>query len=246
VNAPTTTPDNASVFTNLQATPVWESWAQKAPAYQDCDYPCTGVTWSMQQGMKAPSLSGNATQFNLGGTTPYSDVLFVNHLIGVFSTQGLPDEDHTLIPTLNNFTYDADFYISEEFAASTQALEFDINMFPGNSVGMTWGTECRIRGGREWDIWDNVAAKWVPTGFACNPFVDGWNHVTITAQRGPGNTLLYKSIVLNGIVSNINKTYAPFVVPSDWYGITVNYQMDGDEKQTAITSYVDNLTFKYW
>ncbi|MEO6983239.1 MAG: hypothetical protein ABI072_09010 [Edaphobacter sp.] len=246
VSAPPTTPDNVSILTDLQASEGWESWGQIAPTYADCESPCPGVTWSMLQGVKTPSLSGNATQANLGGTTPYSDVLFVNHLIGVASTQRLPDNDHTLIPTLNNFTYEADFYLPSAFASSTQAMEFDINMFPGNSVGMIWGTECRIRSGSEWDIWDNVAMKWVPTGFACNPIVDGWNHVTINVQRGPANTLIYKSIVLNGIISNIDKTYPPFAVPADWYGITVNYQMDGDEKQTAITTYLDNLSFKYW
>ena len=58
--------------------------------------------------------------------------------------------------------------------------------------------------------------------------------------------MIYQSITLNGVTSNINMTYAPFSVPSTWYGITVNYQMDGDAHQTAITSYADNFSLAYW
>jgi hypothetical protein len=236
---------SVNTFTNLQSATGWKSSGQLAPRYDDWTdtNSCSGVTWSMSQGVTAPSLSGNAAAFNLGGTTPYSDVLFYNQLIGDFSTQGLPDSNHTLVPSLNNFTYDLYFYLTD--AAHTQAMEFDINWFM-NSVGITWGTECRISGGNEWDIWDNVGAKWVPTGFACNPLPNAWNHVTVTAQRGPNNTVVYQTITLNGITSNINKTYAPFLVPSNWYGITVNYQMDGDVHQTAITSYADKFSFTYW
>lgn len=234
---------SGNTFTNLQASQGWKSAGQLAPDYADCELPCPGVTWSMSQSQIAPSLTGKAALFNLGGTTPYSDVLFYNQLIGTASTQGIPDYDHTLLPKLHNFTYDAYFFVPD--TEHTQAMEFDINWFAG-SVGITWGTECRIKGGNEWDIWDNVGAKWVPTGLACNVIENGWNHVTVTAQRGPNNTLIYHSITLNGITSNINKTYAPFSVPADWYGITVNFQMDGDEKQAPIRGYLDNFSFMYW
>ena len=234
---------SGNTFKNLQASAGWKSSGQLAPDYSDCEAACVGVTWSMTQNQSGPSLTGKSAQFSLGGTTPYSDVLFYNQLIGVASTQSMPDPDHTLLPKLHNFTYDAYFFTGD--TAHTQALEFDINWFAG-SVGMTWGTECRIKGGSEWDLWDNVAAKWVPTGLPCNVIPNGWNHVTVNAQRGPNNTLIYESITLNGITSNINKTYAPFTVPSDWYGITVNYQMDGDEHQAPIKSSLDNFSFMYW
>lgn len=234
---------SGNTFTNIQANKGWNSWGQLAPLYADCDAPCSGVNWSMAQGVSSPSLTGNATRFNIGGTTPYSDVLWENPLIGQFSTQGLPDNDRTLIPSLHNFTYDAWFYLTD--ASKTQAMEFDVNMFL-NTIGMTWGTECRIEGGKEWDIWDNVNAKWVPTGVACNPIDHGWNHVTVNVQRGPNNTLLFQSITLNGVTANLNKSYAPFTVPQSWYGITVNFQMDGDQNQTANTSYLDKFSFMYW
>jgi len=35
-------------------------------------------------------------------------------------------------------------------------------------------------------------------------------------------------------------------VPSSWYGITVNYKMDGNYNQSANTTYLDNLSLTYW
>ena len=231
------------ILSSIQSAGGWNAWGEFAPDYAICSAPCPGVTWSMSQGMQSPSMSGHSTQFNLGGTTPYADVLWSNPLIGQFSTQGLPDSDHKLLPTLHSFTYDA--YFSTSNLSLTQVLEFDISMYM-NGVGMIWGNQCRIAGGNEWDIWDNINAKWVPTGVACNPIGNGWNHVTIHAQREPDNTLLFQSITLNGVTANINKAYPPFSVPYSWWGITVNYQMDGNGKQSANSTYLDNFSLTYW
>lgn len=197
----------------------------------------------MVQNVATPSLSGNATQFNIGGTTPYADVLFTNPVIGQFSTQGLPDKDHTLLPTLHNFIYSADFYVSD--AAVTQVLEFDISMY-FDGVSMIWGNQCNHLGDKTWDITDNVTGKWVTTGFAC-PLIDrGWNHVVIQVQRESDNTLLYQSFTLNGVTTPLNITSKPGTVPQSWWGITLNYQMDGDAHESANTTYVDNLSLTYW
>jgi len=58
--------------------------------------------------------------------------------------------------------------------------------------------------------------------------------------------VIYQTITLNGVVNTINRTFAPYAVPSNWYGLTVNYQMDGDRNQTSITSYSDNMSLTYW
>ena len=195
----------------------------------------------MAQGITSPSMSGDSTQFNLGGTTVYGDVLFNNHLIGDFSSQGLPDTSHTLVPTYHSFTYDVDFYTTS--LPLSQALEFDINQF-FNNLGFTWGHECRIAGGNEWDIWDNVNQHWIPTGISCYPNNNAWNHLTIQVQRTPDNQLLYQSITLNGVTSPVNQYYSPGSAPG-WYGVTINYQMDGNYQQTPYTAYLDNLTFTY-
>jgi hypothetical protein len=231
-----------STFANLQHSGGWAEYGQGPPNFVDCSpSPCDGITFSMAQGIKSPSLSGASMQYNLGGTAHYSDALFNNHLIGAQSSQGVLDQKHTLVPTLHNFTYDVYFYGTN--LGLSQALEFDINQFYDN-LGFIWGHECRIAGGNEWDIWDNVSQKWVPTGIACNPVSNSWNHLTIQVQRTSSNQLLYQSITLNGVTSTVNQTYSPGST-SGWWGVTINYQMDGNDKQSPYTVYLDNLKFTY-
>lgn len=233
----------ANSFPNLQKSAGWASAGQGPPDFVDCSpSPCDGIAFSFQQGISSPSMSGSAAQYNLGGTAVYTDALFNNHLIGVLSSQGLPDNNHSLVPSYHSFTYDVYFYGTN--LELSQAVEFDINQF-FNSQGFIWGHECRIAGGNEWDIWDNVNAHWVPTGIACNPVSNQWNHVTIQVQRTASNQLLYESISLNGVTSQVNDTYAPGAAPSNWYGITINYQMDGNYQQSAYSVYLDDLTFWY-
>ncbi|HEY1904164.1 MAG TPA: hypothetical protein VGG56_17170 [Terracidiphilus sp.] len=229
------------VLSNLEKSGGWDGWGQLPPDYKDCA-PCSGIAWTMWQGVSAPSTSDKVTQFNTHGTKPYAVVLWYNPVIGTYSTQGLPDDNHTLVPSLHNFTYDTEFYVTNK--AITQALEFDVSMYM-DGIGMFWGTQCSPLGDGDWDVLDNVTQKWASTGVACK-LVNGWNHLTLQLQRESGNTLLYKSITLNGATANINKTYAPFKVSPDWYGITVNYQMDGDSKQAANTTYLNNLSLTYW
>ena len=226
----------------IQGSGGWASYGELAPSYEICSG-CSGVQWSMAQHISSGSLSGNATQFNLGGSTPYSDVLWTNPVIGQGSTQNLPDSNHALLPTLHNFTYDAWVYVTNY--SVTQALEFDISMYM-NGVGMIWGSQCNHLADGDWDIWNNVSASWVSTGIPCNLKNNAWNHVTVQGQRESNNDLLYQSITQNGVTSNINKTFAPFSVPSGWWGITTNYQMDGNVAQTANTTYLDNFSLMYW
>lgn len=235
--------ESGKVLSNLQSSDGWNGWGELAPIYDICSDPCPGVTWSLNQHVSSPSLSGNATQFNIGGSIPYSDVLWSNPVIGQNTTQGIPDSNHTLLPTLHNFTYDAYFFVSN--APVTQVMEFDISMYM-DGVGMIWGNQCNNLGGKVWDIWDNVNSEWVSTGAPCDLINNGWNHVTVQVQRESGNVLLYQSITLNGITSNVNRTFTPFSVPTGWWGITVNYQMDGNYIQSANTTYLDNFSLTYW
>jgi hypothetical protein len=238
-----TVKSNGTSLPNLQASGGWKSWGEYPPGYSICSYPCPGITWSTKQGIKTPSLSGNATQFDIGGTTPYADVLWSNPLIGEGSTQGLPDSGHTLLPTLHNFTYDLYFYPTN--LGVTQVLEFDISMY-FNGLSLIWGNQCNILGGHKWDIWDNLKQQWVDAGAPCNPVNNAWNHLTIQVQRESDNSLLFQSITLNGAVANINRRYAPGSAPGSWWGVTVNYQMDGDLNQSGYTVFVDNFSLNYW
>jgi hypothetical protein len=228
-------------FYNLQSEGGWDVAGQGPPNYVDCN-PCgSQISWSSKTNISSPSMDGNATKYSIGGDTPYWDVLWDNPMIGVNSTQGLPDPNQTLVPSLHDFTYDVYFYGSN--LNLSQALEFDINQFYDN-LGFIWGHECRIAGGNEWDVWDNVSAHWVPTGIACYPNENQWNHLTIQVERTSSNQLLYKSITLNGDTHTLNWTYNPGSTDG-WYGITINWQMDGNYQQSPYSVYLDELTFTY-
>ena len=153
----------------------------------------------------------------------------------------MPDYNHTIVPNLHNFTYDVYFYVEEPEVS--QALEFDINEFV-DGYSFIWGHECRIAGGNEWDIWDNPGQTWHPTGVACNPVANAWNHLVLQVQRTPSNQLLFQSITLNGVTSTLNYYENP--TTTTWYGVTVNYQQDGNYVQTPYSVWLDKLNFSYW
>ena len=179
--------------------------------------------------------------FQLNPREPYADVLFTSGIIGANSPQ-IPDTDHALLPSLHNFTYDTDFYVSD--AATSQALEFDVSLWMSGVTGMTFGTQCNHLGDGNWDIWNNQAGQWISADIPCQ-FVDGWNHVTLVLQRQPNNDTLYKSITLNGTTYTLNKEFPPTTAPSGWWGINLNYQMDSNSAGAQSTTYLDNLSFTY-
>jgi hypothetical protein len=229
-------------FTELQKNNGWADYGQRGPSFIDCSpSPCDEIEFSLAQNVNSPSRSGAAMETYLSGNKGYGDALFNNHLIGDDSSQGLPDKDHSLIPQLHNFTYDVYFYIAD--LGASQALEFDINQFFDNK-GWIWGHQCTLAGANEWDIWDNLNSKWVPTGISCNPVANSWNHLTIQVQRTSSDQLLYKTITLNGQTSNVNAHYQPGSAVG-WYGVTVNYQQDGNYEQSPYSVYLDDLTFTY-
>jgi hypothetical protein len=231
-----------SSFSSLQRSGGWGQYAQREPTYVDCSpSPCDGISFWMGQNISSPSLSGQASEFNVHGSGSFGDALFNNHLIGPGSTQGMPDDNQTIVPSLHNFTYDVYFY--GDNMSLSQALEFDINQF-FDGKGYIWGHECRIAGGNEWDVWDNQNQHWTHTGVPCYPNSNAWNHVTLKVQRNSNDELVYESITLNGDTSNLGWTFPHGSTPN-WYGLTVNYQMDGNVNTDSYNIYLDNLTFSY-
>src|SRR6266852_3404535 len=119
-------------FSNLQSSKGWSGYALLSPSCgicTSCSPTGSNVNWSRVPGITSPSISGSSTHHAIGGTRPYSDVLWNNHIIGNFSSQGLPDYNNTLTPKLHNFVYDVYFYAAH--LSYSQALEFDINQFTG-------------------------------------------------------------------------------------------------------------------
>jgi hypothetical protein len=228
---------NGTTFSDLQQSTWWNGYALLPSSYNICDT-CTPTgplaTWATTQGIKSPALSsGGSMKFDIGGTMPFADILW-----NVKFTKYLPDQK--MVPNLSNFTYDVYFYGSN--LETSQALEFDINQF-FNGMSFIWGHECRIASGHEWDTWDNVHMHWVKSGIPCNPVSNAWNHLVIQVQRTSDNRLLFKSITLNGKTDTLNRYDNPS--STTWYGLTINYQMDGNSKQQPYSVYLDKLNFTY-
>lgn len=240
----TSTAFSQKTFSNLQSQNGWQGYGLLPSNYlicTTCSPAGAKINWSRTPGISSPSLTGKATQHQIGGTTSFADVLWNNHLIGDFSSQGIPDYNHTLVPTLHNFVYDVYFYVKN--LTVSQALEFDINQFEGGK-SFIWGHECRVAGGHEWDIWDNVNKRWSPTGVPCYPNNNAWNHLTIQVQRTSGGKLLFKSITLNGKTANINRNDSP--TSTSWYGVTINYQQDLNRYANGYSIWLDKVNFTYW
>jgi len=234
-------------FTNLQKNSWGPGYALLSPSWSicsSCSSTSSSVNWYRTRGISSPSLSGSASKQHIGGTRAYSDLLWNDHLVGSFSSQGLPDYSHTLTNNAHNFIYDVYFYASN--IGYSQALEFDINQFTGsaNGKGFIWGHECRIAGGHEWDTYDNVNKKWVPTGVPCYPKNNAWNHLVIQVQRTTTGRLLFKSITLNGVTHTLNIYRSPGT--TSWNGITINYQQDGNRSMNAYSIYLDKVNFTMW
>ena len=229
-------------FANLQNKGGWTGYALLPPSFgicSSCKSSGPELKWSWTPNITSPSMDGISTKTVYGGgTVQWGDVLWNNHLIGDFSSQGLPDYSHTLVSQYHDFTYDVYFWIGN--ASVSQALEFDINQFFGGK-SFIWGHECRIAGGHEWDTWNNQTQHWVPSGIPCNPVSNAWNHLIINVKRTSTNKLLFHSITLNGKTAVLDRYDSP--TSTNWYGITVNYQLDGNVSGTPYNVYLDKFNF---
>ena len=236
------TSSGGKTFYNLQKSSGWTGYALLPPSFgicSGCKSSGPQLIWSWTPNISSPSMDGISTKTSLGGgTTQWGDALWNNHLIGDFSSQGLPDLNHTLVQQYHNFTYDVYFWVKD--ASVSQALEFDINQFFGGK-SFIWGHECRIAGGHEWDTWNNQTQHWVPSGVPCNPVSNAWNHLTINVQRTSTNKLLFHSITLNGKMAVLDRYDTP--TSTNWYGITVNYQIDENVNGTPYSVYLDKFNF---
>lgn len=232
-------------MSNLHQQSGWQSYGELPPTYSlcnSCSPSGSNLNWSMQQNVTSPSMSGNSTQYSIGGDEAYSDVIWINHLIGQGSTQNLPDPNNSLNEATHNFIYDGYFYGTE--LNNAQALEFDINQFV-DGKSFVWGHQCRIANGANWwDISTDGGAHWRPSSAACNPKENDWNHVTIQVQRTSDDKLLFQSITLNGQTATLNYEEDPG--STNWQGITINYQQDGDYAQNSYSIWLDRLNFTYW
>jgi hypothetical protein len=226
-------PENILISTSSQAPAssgaVAHAGIQTTPGWESCTV-CAGVnaqgpvaTYSMGEHVASPSLSGQAAQFSISGSTPYADAIWWKQLGA--------DNGKT------NFQYDLDFYLTQpQFA---QALEFDANQSTGN-MKFIFGTQCNIKGDGQWDVWDTAGNTWRPTGIACAmPAAFQWHHLTWQFYRD-ASTVHFVSVTLDGVTHYVNRVYN--AKPVNAAELNVAFQMDGDYAMHPVSAWLDNVT----
>ena len=215
------TPSTATTFSRIEDMSGWEGCSACAGAGGQASY-------SMQQGISLPSLDGDSTKFNLGGTVPWSHALFHRWM----SSNG----------TATNFVYDVNYYFTNPNASS--GLEFSMNQAAG-AKWYRWDWQCSYLSG-QWKIWDGVNAKWINTAIACTrPSAYTWTHVQFQGKRVNGQTL-YVALVINGQTYYINRAVGPTPLSSPAYGVTVRFQLNGDASETDYSVWGDRFSLTYW
>jgi hypothetical protein len=211
-------------------------------SWQSCDA-CAGAggngpiaPYSMTQHVATPSLGGNATEFHIGGTVPYSDVLWWRTLLGSTAAEATANQ------AMHHFVYELYYYMTDPSAA--QAIEFDIDQYIGGR-SLIFGSQCDYRGDGDWDIWDNVNSSWIDTGISCGTVTaNTWTHVVLEVERTTDNRLHYVSLTLNGTKHQLDAYYNS--TSTTWSGMDVNYQMDGNFQQKNYSTWVDRMSLSAW
>jgi len=222
VNVDSSIPANAVTKTEIQTMSGWESCSICAGI--GANGPVAGFSMVQTQ---SPSLSGKSVQFNIWGSVPYADALWWRQLGANNNAR--------------NFKYDVDFFLAApQFA---QALEFDVNQSNG-TMKFIFGTECNIRDGGVWDVWDTAGGVWRSTGIPCSiPTANTWHHLTWEFQRNDSQ-VIFIAVTLDGNKHFVNQTYN--AKPMNASEINVAFQMDGDFAQHPYSVWLDNVTLSYW
>jgi hypothetical protein len=226
--APTPTPapappTGAIVKSNIDQMTGWENCTVCAGA--NANGPV--ATYSMSENIASPALDGKAAQFNISGSTPYSDALWWKQLGGNDS--------------IHNFTYDLYFYLKNPQAA--QALEFDVNQSNG-VYKFIFGTQCNIKGVAQWDVWGNASGNWLHTGIPCSmPSAFTWHHLTWQFKR-TDTQVIYVSFTYDGVTHYVNRSYPART--KNGSEINVAIQLDGNSTMTAYSEWVDKISLTYW
>ncbi len=216
-------PSGAIVQSNIQQMAGWQNCTVCAGAGGNGP----SANFGTLQGVSSPSLSGASMQFSIGGSTPYSDVLWWKQLGG---SNGI-----------THFQYDLDFYLTNPGAA--QALEFDVNQSNG-TYKFIFGTQCDIKRDGAWDVWDTANHAWVNTGVPCSaPSAYQWHHLTWELYRDDSQAH-FVALTLDGVKHYVNMAF--WVQPSSVSEINVAFQMDGDYAQHPYDAWLDNVTLRYW
>ena len=222
-----------TVFVGISAAQTVKSNIQKMTGWQSCSS-CAGsggtgavASFSMTQFQSSPSLSGASSRQHLDPSKPYSNALWWKQLGANNSA--------------SHFVYDVYFYLKTP--SYSQALEFDVNQSNG-SHKFIFGTQCNIRGGGVFDVYDPAGHAWRHTGIHCGtPSAFKWHHLTWELYRDSTH-VHYVSVTLDGVKHYVNRAYS--ARSSSTKEINVAFQMDGDGSAHTYDTWIDKVSLKYW
>jgi len=216
---------NRNVVSNIQAINNWIGCGT-------CAEPGgigPNVPYAYTLNVANPSLSGASAQFWLGGSTPYSNALFTNHLGGRAGA--------------SNFILDFDVYVGNP--GDAQAMEFDI-FYARDGLKNYFLTECDTNGmyAGTWQVQNIQLDTWIHTGLPCHVNSNAWNHVTLEFDRESDGNTRFITASMNGDTQYINQIYA--ALQDSGSEMTTGVQLDGNSKQTNFSIWIDRMSVTYW
>jgi hypothetical protein len=215
-------PSNATPASELQALDTWQ-------LKHDPGTPGTSVGSSGL--VSAPSLSGNARQFNSNFTGTGGELFAVAYANDTAAT---------------NFVYDGWVWI--EAGSSIANLEMDSNQVTANGQTVIYAFQCSSYS-NTWE-YSGADGHWTSSGQSCNPMnwqTNTWHHIAIGYSRDDSGNVTYQSVWLDGTEQPINAT-VPSSYALGWQVgvVQTQFQLDGLGASGSITAYVDKLTIYRW
>jgi hypothetical protein len=218
---PSPTPTTTGGYGNVDSMSGWGSCA--ACAGIGANGPNASLTTALSG---SPSLDGTARKFTIASGSAYADGLW---------WKSLPGND-----SKSHFTFDYYFYVTNP--AASEALEFDVNQSAANRRYI-YGTQCGVNYDHQWDVWDTAANTWRPTGIACSPLVNSWNHVTWEFERS-GGRIHFIAVTMNGKKSFVNRWYNSKAWGASEISIAV--QLDQRANHVTYSTWVDKINLTMW
>jgi len=70
------------------------------------------------------------------------------------------------------------------------------------------------------------------------------DHLVINFSTTSDHKVIYNSSKLNGVTTAVNMSNSS--IPSNWHGMVVNFQLDGNKYQNDVSVYLDHLNITYY
>jgi hypothetical protein len=203
---------------------------QSLPGWQACTGPvCAGgvgnATYAIFQGESSPSLDNNSAEFQIGGSTGFSNVKW---------TETLPADN-----SVSHFTLDLQAYLTDPGAP--QSLAFGVSQIV-RGVYYSFKFQCDFKGGSGvWQVWDAANQGWAPTQIACTQLpANQWIHFIFDMERTSSNKLHYKDFSINGTPNVLDLYFNPSAKTPD--AIVIHFDEDGDASQDSYSVWLDEVT----